>query len=60
MKLVEGRSRMRGLALMGVLWATSFLAVWAAGSWTRLTAAFAILAVAMLVFAVGECLHGAI
>src|SRR5262249_22141288 len=59
-KLVEGRSRMRGLALMGVLWASSFLAVWAAGSWTRVTAAFAILAVAMLVFAVGECLHGAI
>ena len=59
-KLVEGRSRMRGLALMGVLWASSFLAVWAAGSWTRVTAAFAILAVAMIVFAVGECLHGAI
>ncbi len=59
-KLVEGRSRMRGLALMGVLWASSFLAVWAAGSWTRVTVAFGILAAAMLVFAVGECLHGAI
>jgi len=59
-KLVEGRSRMRGLALMGLLWATSFLAVWATGSWARATAAFAILAGAMLVFAVGECLHGAI
>jgi MFS family permease len=59
-KLVEGRSRMRGLALMGLLWASSFLAVWAAGSWTRVTAAFGILAAAMLVFAVGECLHGAI
>jgi MFS family permease len=59
-KLLEGRSRMRGLALMGVLWAASFLAVWAAGSWTRVTAAFAILCGAMLVFAVGECLHGAI
>jgi len=59
-KLVEGRSRMRGLALMGLLWASSFLAVWAAGSWTRVTAAFGILCGAMLVFAVGECLHGAI
>jgi MFS family permease len=59
-KLVEGRSRMRGLALMGMLWAASFLAVWGAGSFARVTAAFAILAVAMLVFAVGECLHGAI
>jgi MFS family permease len=59
-KLAEGRRRMRGLALMGVLWAGSFLGVWAAGSWTRATAAFGILAAAMLVFAVGECLHGAI
>ena len=59
-KLAEGRSRMRGLALMGVLWAASLLAVGAAGAWTRATAAFAILAGAMLVFALGECLHGAI
>ena len=59
-KLSEGRRRMRGFALMGVLWAATLLAVWAAGSWTRATAAFAILAAAMLVFAVGECLHGAI
>jgi MFS family permease len=59
-KLSEGRSRMRGLALMGTLWAASMLAVWAAGSWTRTTAAFGIFAVAVLVFAIGECLHGAI
>ena len=59
-KLAEGRSRMRGLALMGVLWAASLLAVGAAGAWTRATIAFAILMGAMLVFAVGECLHGAI
>jgi MFS family permease len=59
-KLAEGRSRMRGLALMGLLWGATMLAVWAAGSWTRATAAFGILAAAMLVFAVGECLHGAI
>jgi MFS family permease len=59
-KLSEGRSRMRGMALMGALWAASLLAVWAAGSWTVATAAFAILAAAMLVFAIGECLHGAI
>jgi MFS family permease len=59
-KLSEGRSRMRGFALMGTLWAASMLAVWAAGSWTRTTEAFGILAAAVLVFAVGECLHGAI
>ena len=36
------------------------LAVWAAGCVDSATAAFGILAAAMLVFAVGECLHGAI
>jgi len=59
-KLAEGRSRMRGLALMGILWAGSLLAVGAAGTWAHTTTAFAILIAAMLVFAVGECLHGAI
>jgi MFS family permease len=59
-KLSEGRSRMRGLALMGTLWAGSLLGVWAAGSWTYATVAFGILAGAVLLFAVGECLHGAI
>jgi MFS family permease len=59
-KLAEGRRRMRGLALMGTVWAVSLLAVWAAGRWTQATVAFGILCGAMLVFAVGECLHGAI
>jgi MFS family permease len=59
-KLAEGRSRMRGLALMGILWAASLLAVGAAGAWTTATAAFVILAAAMVVFAIGESLHGAI
>jgi MFS family permease len=59
-QLSEGRSRMRGLALMGTLWAGTAVAIWAAGSWAHATAAFAIFAVAVLVFAVGECLHGAI
>ncbi len=60
LKFLEGRSRMRGFALMGILWAGSMLAIWGAGTWARATVAFAILAAAMLVFAVGECLHGAI
>jgi MFS family permease len=59
-KLSEGRRRMHGLALMGMLWAATLLAVWAAGSWTRATEAFGIFAAVMLLFAVGECLHGAI
>jgi MFS family permease len=59
-KLAEGRRRMPAFALMGLVWTASMLAVWAAGTWTQATSAFAILAGAMLVFAVGECLHGAI
>ena len=59
-KLVEGRRRMRGLALMGVVWAVSLLAVWAGGAWTATTAAAVIFGAATLVFAFGETLHGAI
>src|SRR5438132_10191812 len=59
-KLSEGRRRMRAFALMGTLWAIALVAVWATGEWARATTAFGILAAAMLVFAVGECLHGAI
>jgi MFS family permease len=59
-RLAEGRSRMRGFALMGVLWAGTDLAVWGAGTWAYATAAFAIFAAAVVVFALGECLHGAI
>ena len=59
-KLVEGRRRMHGLAAMGVVWAASLLLVWAGGAWTSATVAAAVLAGAMLVFALGECLHGAI
>jgi MFS family permease len=51
---------MRGMALMGTLWAATMLGVWAAGAWSQSTVAFGILAAAVLVFAVGECLHGAI
>jgi MFS family permease len=51
---------MRGLAAMGVIWACSSVLVWVAGEWTAATAATVVLCVAMLVFALGECLHGAI
>jgi len=59
-KLAEGRRRMRGLALMGVLWSVALLGVWAGGQWFAATAAAAVFAAAMLVFALGEALHGAI
>jgi MFS family permease len=59
-KLVEGRRRMRGLALMGVVWAGTFVAVLASGAWLTGTQAALIFGVAVGVFALGECLHGAI
>jgi MFS family permease len=59
-KLVEGRRRMPALAVMGLVWAASLLTVWAAGKWTTATVAAVVLCGAMVVFALGECLHGAI
>lgn len=59
-RLVEGRRRMRGLALMGLVWAAALLGIWAGGAWTAATAAAAVFAAATVVFALGETLHGAI
>src|SRR5207237_8785832 len=59
-KLVEGGRRMRGLALMGVVWAGTFLAVTAGGAWLSGTQAAIVFGCAVGVFALGECLHGAI
>src|SRR5262245_32436629 len=59
-KLVEGHRRMRGLALMGVVWAGTFLAVMAGGAWLTGTQAAIVFGIAVAVFALGECLHGAI
>ena len=59
-KLSEGRRRMHGLALMGVVWAAALLAVWAGGAFTTATAAAAVFAAATLTFAFGETLHGVI
>ena len=59
-KLVEGKRRMRGLSLMGVIWAGTFLAVLAGGGWLTGTQAAVVFGIAVTVFALGECLHGAI
>src|SRR2546430_213597 len=50
-KLVEGHRRMRGLALMGVIWAGTFLAVMAGGAWLTGTPAAVVFGVAVAVFA---------
>jgi MFS family permease len=59
-KLMEGHRRMRGLALMCVVWAGSLLGFDAAGYWTSGWTAAGLLAAITVVFAVGECLHGTI
>ncbi|HEY1366911.1 MAG TPA: MFS transporter [Gaiellaceae bacterium] len=59
-KLAEGRRRMRGLALMGCIWAASMLAFGAIGAWTSAALAAGLMALTTVAFALGECLHGSI
>jgi MFS family permease len=56
----EGHSRTRMLALLGVLWAASWLLVPVAGTWLAGAAAAVLIGGAMALFALGECLHGAV
>jgi MFS family permease len=59
-RLSEGRRRMPTLGLLGVVWASAWLIVPIAGTWLTGAQAAALLAVAAGVFALGECLHGAV
>jgi MFS family permease len=59
-KLSEGHRRMRTLAALGAVWAISWLLVPLAGLWVTGLQAAIVLALAMSVFAIGECLHGAV
>ena len=58
-RLARGRRRMPTLALFGLLWAGAWLLVPIAGA-TSPETAFLVLVVVMVVFAVGQCLHGAV
>ena len=58
-RLLGGRRRMPALALMGAVSAAAWLLVPATGLWLSGAAAFALLAGAVAVFAVGGGLHGA-
>jgi MFS family permease len=58
-KLAEGRRRIPILALVGVVAAVSWLLVPPAGLWLEGAAAYALIAVAVSIFALAECLHGA-
>lgn len=59
-KLSEGHRRMRMLAVLGVLWASCWVAVSAVGGSLDGATAAVLLAVAMGAFGIGECLHGAV
>jgi MFS family permease len=58
-KLSEGRRRIPILALVGFVGAAAWLLVPPAGLWLEGAAAYALIAVAVAVFALSECLHGA-
>jgi MFS family permease len=55
---IEGRRRMRALALMPLLWAGAWLIVDAGGYWLTATSAFIVIAVAAAILGIGECFHG--
>lgn len=57
-KLLEGRPRMKALGFMTALWAGAWLLVLAAGSQLEAATAVTVLAVAAVVFGLGECFQG--
>jgi MFS family permease len=57
-KLVEGRARMRALALMPALWAAAWLLVEVGGLLLTAAAAAAVFALAVVLFHLGECFDG--
>ncbi|HLF68993.1 MAG TPA: MFS transporter [Gaiellaceae bacterium] len=58
-RLARGKRRMPMLGLLGLLWALAWLVVPVAGTQTAGAAAL-VLVGAMTLFAIGECLHGAV
>lgn len=59
-RLAEGRRRIPLLALLGAVSAAAWLLVPASSLWLSGATAFVLLALAVSVFALGECLHGAV
>jgi MFS family permease len=59
-RALAGRRRMPALALMGGIWALSWLLALAAAGTSRLWVAVTFLLVGAVVFAFGECIHGVI
>ena len=57
-RAIEGRRRMRALALMPALWIVAWLLLDAGAYWLHATAAFVVMTVALGIFGIGECFHG--
>jgi MFS family permease len=57
-RALEGRRRMRALALMPALWIVAWLLLDAGAYWLDSTGAFVVILIALAVFGVGECFHG--
>jgi MFS family permease len=57
-KALEGRRRMRALALMNLLWAVAALIVAGTGAWLTASAAALFFILATMIFGVGETLQG--
>jgi MFS family permease len=57
-RAIEGRRRMRALALMPLLWAVAWLLLDAGTYWLDATGAFVAVTIALGIFGIGECFHG--
>jgi MFS family permease len=57
-RAIEGKRRLRALALMPFLFAIAWLGVDAAGYWLVGTSAFVVVTICAVVFGLGECFHG--
>src|SRR6478736_2049506 len=57
-RAIEGRRRMRALALMPALWAAAWLLLDGGAYWLGATGAFVVIAFALAIFGIGECFHG--
>src|SRR5205823_13040697 len=55
---LEGRRRLRARALIPALWIVAWLLLDGGVYWFDGTAAFAVAALALAIFGVGECFHG--
>jgi MFS family permease len=59
-KALEGRRRMRALALSAVIFAVTSVAVLVVGEWLDADTAVVALCAVIVLFSLGECLHGAV